>query len=172
MKRLALPLAALAATACGDLDVFDVPVDGVLTIPGDPLGAQLPIVDEVPFQGLTNRSFREAFAKEGVSIDDVESIRLTSLRISVQQPEGAPLDFMQAITFSIEAEGRERRQIAHLDPVPRGVDVIELETDSVNLKPWIQADGMEVRAIVKGTLPLDETRLRARANFEVDAGVL
>jgi len=161
---------ALALAGCGELDRFDIPIEGTLAVVGSPVeGVALP--EDLPFAGMESPDFRKAFADNGASIDDVESVKLSSLRISVQ-PEGANLDFLDGIEFFIEAAGQQRRRIAALDPVPDGVDRISLEVTGAELKPWITADDLTITAKARGVLPTEDVTLRAKAIFEVDAGLL
>ncbi|WP_373046781.1 hypothetical protein [Vulgatibacter sp.] len=162
---------ALALPACDSLDTFEVPVEGTAQIPGSPLGS-VPI-DNLPLEipGLNNFSFEKSFKDNGISADDVESVKLTSLVFGVTEPEGGTIDFLQKIEVFAEADGVEKRKIAEKSSIPDGATSVSLDVMDVEFKPYAVAKNLAITTIVSGRPPTHDTAVRARAVFEVNAAV-
>jgi hypothetical protein len=167
---LALAL-AVALPACDSLDTFDVETSGTTTIAGSPLGVS-PLFPELELPGLTDFRFTEskAWKDNDLSADDVESVKLRSVKLNVLSPERGSLDFMDEITIAIEAPGLERKTIARKS-VPDGVAEVSLDVPDVELKRYATSNEMEIVTTVTGKQPQETTTLRARAVFEVNAAI-
>lgn len=165
--------AALALSACDSLDTFDVPTEGTTTIAGNPIGG-LPYVGEaLELGGLTDFRFTEskAWKDNDLEPDDVESVKLKSLKLKAVSPEMATLDFLDEITVFIEAPGLEKKKIAEKIPVPDGVTEFALDVPNMELKRYATSDEMGITTVVAGRQPGQTTVVHARAVFEVNAAV-
>lgn len=168
MRPFARTLAAVflvALAGCGPLR-FDVEVEADTTIEsGGLLGGLL----STPFAGFASFDITSSqeFRNQGVSRDQVESVRLTALELSVREPAGATFDFLDGIEFFVEAEGLERRRVASLSPVARGQTALVLELDDVELAPYVAAPSLSLTARAQGRPPAQDTKVHARAVFEV-----
>ncbi|NUP06755.1 MAG: hypothetical protein HOW73_11935 [Polyangiaceae bacterium] len=165
----ALPLALLALPfACDELDNFDVPVSGAAVIPEATLLDEL--IGLVPFDGFDDITFEQSFANQGVSPDQVDSVKVASFTIVVESPEGQTLDFVDEVAFFASAPGLDDVRIASAS-IPDGVTSVELTVDDVELEAYATASSMTVRAEVEGHRPDVETKLRADVVFDVDVTI-
>jgi hypothetical protein len=157
---------------CSDVDNFTVEVSSRTMVPAASVLEQL--LGGLDFAGFDSIMFDETqeFQNENVSKDQVESVRLVALRLSISSPPDEGFDFLESIRFFVEAEGLPRVQIAELDPVPRGLRELEIEVDSsVELRPYVVAPSMTLTTEVEGQRPVNATTVDANAAFDVDASV-
>lgn len=168
--RRALFLAAASFPfGCDDLDNFDVPVSGAAIIPPATLLDEL--VGLVPFDGFDEISFEREFANQGVTPDQVDSVRVSTFTLVIESPSDADFDFLDGISFFASAKGLPEVRIASADSIPAGARSIELTIDDVELKAYATASSMVVRGEVEGKRPDVETRVRADVVFDVDVTI-
>lgn len=175
MRRLwhSLVLAGLVLCAtCSDVDNVVVEADGRAQIPEG--GVLEELLGDLDFAGFDDIDITQAqeFENQGYTEDQIDSVRLETVTLTVSTPAGGNFDFLDSIAFFVEAEGEERVEIARLDPVPMGESVVELEVDgSVELRPYVVADAMTVTTEASGTRPEDDTTVDAHLSFDVDVNV-
>jgi hypothetical protein len=173
MSRFPVAIMVLCSLlTCSDVDNFTVEVSSQTMVPSATVLEQL--LGEIDFAGFDNIMFDDTqeFQNEGVSKDQVDSVRLVSLRLTISDPPDDQFDFLDSIRFFVEAEGLPRVQIAELDPVPDGLGEIEIDVDSsVELQPYVVAPSMTLTTEVEGQRPANETTVDADAEFSVDANV-
>src|SRR5688572_19762368 len=129
VRRLpwAVALAALALGTCSSLDNIEVPVTGNATIP------RRSVIDELlgnlSFAGFDGFDISQSqqFENQGYSKDQVDSVRMLELTLTIRSPAGAKFDFMDSIRFYAEADGLPRVLVAELDVVPDGVSTLALD---------------------------------------------
>jgi hypothetical protein len=119
-RLLCVPLAALLAAGCG-LDEVDADVTAEETIPGVPVPEGLPL--SLSFGALTAVDVREELRENDAELDDIDSARLRSLRLTAL--DGASFDtFLEEVEFAVTAEGREPVPVARATgPFPPGTRV-------------------------------------------------
>lgn len=152
---------------CGT-PAFDVPVSSETTIKGAGLVGQL--VDAFgPFAGFTAMDLTDTreFKNQGIDRNQVESVRLKSLRLSATEPSGADFDFLSSLAFHVEADGLPKRRVASLSPIPRDAGVLELALDDVELAPYVAAPSMSLTTEASGNPPARDTKVKAEAVFRV-----
>lgn len=169
-SRLAALVALGAMATCDNIDNFEVAVGGKGTIPkGTLIDELLASLELAEFQSidLTNE-----LKNQGVTKDDVDSVRLLSFTIAIEGPPGATFDFLDSITFSIRTEGAPTRVLARLAAVPAGATELTLEVEpDVELKPYVVAPSMTITSEVKGKRPDQDTTVRADLTLDVDVTV-
>jgi hypothetical protein len=174
VRRLpwAVALAALALGTCSSLDNIEVPVTGNATIP------RRSVIDELlgnlSFAGFDGFDISQSqqFENQGYSKDQVDSVRMLELTLTIRSPAGAKFDFMDSIRFYAEADGLPRVLVAELDVVPDGVSTLALDVDSsVELQPYVVAPAMTLTTEADGVRPAEETMVEAEAIFDVDVNV-
>ncbi len=172
--------ALLAALACGalagcGLDTIEIEVEGGTTIAGQPFGTVLPLSTLGPLAGLADIDFTSSkeFENGGYDADDIDSVRLVKLTMEVTEPQppDGTFDFLESVTFFVEAEGEERKPIASKDPVEDGQRIVELDVQDVELKPYATAKAMTLTTEATGQAPRFDTTIRVKATFEVDVAV-
>lgn len=168
-RALRLAAAALLATGCGGLDTVDLTRSATATVPGYPVPAPLP-------EGAVRLGVaigRDALARDGISPDEVDSARVTALRLEVVA--GTSLEgWLDEISFHVEAPGLPRVEVARRGGVRAlapGTRALDLEPTGVDLKPYLDAPSAEIFATGEGTLPPERTTIRADATIRVDVDV-
>ncbi|MRG96726.1 hypothetical protein [Polyangium spumosum] len=169
LQNLLLAVAAAAVTSCDDLDNFEVDVAAKATIPaGTVLDELLGVLAFEEFQSI---NLTQELDNQGVTKDDVDSVRMISLALVIDGPSGANFDFLESLAFYAETEGQERVLVAELAPVPKGQTSIELVMSGAELKPYVVAPSMKLTTAAKGKRPPQETRVTAAAVLDVDVTV-
>jgi hypothetical protein len=170
LARRTLFLAVAAVPfGCDELDNFDVPVSGSAVVPPATLLDEL--LGLMPFDGFDEISFEQEFANQGVTEDQVDSVRVRTFALVVETPAEANLDFLEGISFFASAEGLPEIRIASAAAIPAGARSIELTVDDVELEAYATAASMVVRGEVQGKRPDVETRVRADVVFDVDVTI-
>lgn len=166
-------LAYLAVLAtCEGVDNISVPATGRSVIP------QRTVLDEllgnlafVGFEGFDISQSQE-FRNQGYSKEQVDSVRMESFTLTIESPATANFDFLQSIRFHASADGLPQVEIARLDAIPPGSNVLELEVDTtVELQPYVIAPSVTITTTATGTRPPEETTIEAVAMFDIDVNV-
>lgn len=165
--RKVLPAVALVtAVTCANLDNIDVDAGGKVTVPAGTIVDKL-LAGALDFTGFNKIDFSQDFANQGVTKDDVDSVHLKSLELTIES--GDNFDFIESISFSVGADGLDTVEIAHLDAVPKGTKKLVLDVStSAELKPYVVAPSMRIDGKVQGERPDQETTVSAAAVFDVD----
>lgn len=114
------------------------------------------------------------FKNQGVTKDDVESVKLKSLSVRVLGPDDVDLGFLDSLEFFARAGDQEVR-IARKDDIPRlGLrppnPVLVLDVENVDLQPYVTAPSMSIIVRGKGRVPAQDVRLQASVVLEVGLG--
>ncbi len=170
-RALALaPAALLALAGCGKLDQIDVVRSGSATVPGVPGGAPLPAGGIATFPISVGR---DALSAQGISPNDVDSAKLVGLRLEVTQ--GASLDqWLDSVSLYVEATGMPRVLVATKSGIRAlgpGTTKVDLDTQGVDLKPYVLAQTTTVTAEGTGNVPSVDTTVQATATVRVDVNV-
>ena len=169
MRVVGLALLGSFAT-CDSLDNFDVEQSGQSTVPAaTPLD---PLLEALPFDAFSNLDFSQDFANQGVTKDDVDSVRLVSMKLEITDPPGATFDFLDSIVFSMRASGEPPIEIARMDAVPAGATEILLDVrEDAELEPYVVAAELEIVSDVEGSLPPQKTTVKATVVLDVDVTI-
>jgi hypothetical protein len=111
-KLIALLLApaALAAAGCESIRTIEIPADKEINVPGAGIGVTNPLAPDevfpVDFGEVLSQELSQSFSTEGVDGDAVESMILTSMTATVQDPNEAgnqvrDLGFLTSMDFLI-----------------------------------------------------------------------
>lgn len=180
MRFLFMPRAArallpalffVASTGCAGLTHIDVDAGGQVTVPAGTVLDKL-LAGPLDFAGFDKIDFTQDFANQGVGKNDVDSVRLKSLTLLIASPSDGNFDFLQSISFSVQADGVAKADLAHLDAVPQGATQLTLDVSSTELKPYVVAPSMSIQGEAKGSRPDQETTVSASAVFDVDVNIL
>jgi hypothetical protein len=168
LRRIFSAAALLGLSACS-IEIHPS-VDGSATVP------QATIVDQIlqnlAFAGLDQIDLTNEFQNQGVTKDEVSSVVLSKMTISVTSPQGATLDFMKSLSFSASADGQPDVEIAHVDSIPAGTTTLDLDVDpGVELAPYVVAPSMTLTAHVTGSSPAQDTNLAAHVELAVAANL-
>ncbi|HLM73291.1 MAG TPA: hypothetical protein VK459_11385, partial [Polyangiaceae bacterium] len=105
-SRFAALVALGGLATCANIDNFEVDVSGKGTIAKGNLIDELLStfnLDELQSIDLTNE-----LKNQGVTKEDVDSVRLLRFTLSIEGPPGATFDFLDSLTFYIETDGVPR----------------------------------------------------------------
>lgn len=163
--------AALLVGACSSLDQFDVElvadgvIRGTLSSAGD--GFQR-------FPGGTEVS--QKIRNQGAGPGDVKSARLTAGTLSVTDPPGETLRYLESFEIFVEAPGLPRRRIAHQDAAfAARLPSHPLVLDDVELAPYITAESMMLTPKISfegASRPRTDVAIRAALTLHVDLTLL
>lgn len=153
---------------CADFLTFEVVTKANTTIEGSDLVLDLFTV-AFPDLATFDISASEEFKNQGVSKEDVESVKITEFTLEVTDPSDADLSFFDSVAFFVEAEGLERVRVAHYDQFEEGVSKVSLVLDDVELRDYAAAESMDITTDVSARSPADDTSLQARIVLDVQA---
>ena len=167
MHREWLLIAAVGAfltSAC----TFNVHVSAQATVQGSgvPLVGNLLPIDFPGFSGL-DLSQTEQFKNQGVSKNQVQSVKLTSAKLTITAPAGGTFDFLNDLEFDVGASNLPTKAIAGLSSIPQGATELTLTVDDVELAPYVTAASMNITTQAHGTPPQQDTTISAALNFAV-----
>lgn len=175
MQTRLRPGAALLATllalplACDGIDNIDVEVSGAATIPEATLVDTL--LGSLAIPGFEEIDFEQKFQNQGVTPDQVDSVKVRSFVLTIESPQEGNFDFLEGISFFARSPGEEEVRIASAEAIPAGARTVDLTLDDVELQAYATAASMTIRASVEGEKPEQATRLRADLVFDVDVTV-
>lgn len=102
------------------------------------------------------------------------SVSALSLRITDTAQSGGDVDnfdFLDSIqvfvSSSAPGSSLPRVLVAELDPIPTGLQVIDLDVTGVNIKPQIE-EGSIIEAAATGTVPADDVTFDGTLTLTVD----
>lgn len=162
---------AVVCLACSGIDNVEVEARGQTTVPMGTVVDQL--LGDLAFLGFEGFDISESqeFRNAGYDKSQIDSVRVTSFTLSIASPEDGNFDFLERLAFFAEAEGLPRVEIARLDPVPPGSNVLELELTGVDLREYAAAETMTITTEATGVRPDTETVVDARVVLDVDVNV-
>ncbi|CAN5419464.1 hypothetical protein BH11BAC2_BH11BAC2_08400 [soil metagenome] len=125
---------------------------------------------------LANTQFQSDLQQKlddnNASINDIESITLTSADLVMVNPGSQNFDIVDKAYGLMSASGLSETQVAFLDPVPDGVTEIAMSTGDANLKEYLKQSVVNFR--VTGTTNAPNTQadsIEARLTFKVKAKI-
>ena len=161
----------LAIMGCGGLDTFPIEVESQATIEGGTLLEQW--VGDLGFGGFLNMdiSSHESLANQGVRPEQIDSVRLTEMRLEILEPADQDFSFIESLEFFAEAPEVEMRKVAFGGPFEDGIRAVSLERTDLDLAPYATAEQMNITTEVTGRRPANQTTLKAVVRLEVDVNV-
>lgn len=168
LRRLAIAVALVTSITCDNIDNIDVDAGGKVQVPAATLVDTL-LAPALEFAGFDSIDFSQDFGNQGVTKDQVDSVKLRSLTLTIDSPADGNFDFIESISFTASASGEDTIEIAKLDVVPKGVKTLTLQIDAdAELKPYVVAPSMRIGGKVTGKRPSEATTVSAAAVFDVD----
>lgn len=163
--REGIGLVALLMGGCEVTDV-DIEQSGTAYIPRDhTAGAiEMPEMEDLDL-------VLAIIDNPGVGTEDITDAMMTSLRVEVLSPESADLSFADRVEVFAEAPGMETVRIAYQDEFPAGEQVVEFQTDDVDLRDYVASRSVTIRAEISGDAPDETVEVEAIANLNVGVTV-
>lgn len=175
-KRMVVVVAAVllgsSMLGCGALPIyFDVQSEGKTTIQKGTLLEQLSA--GFGFDGFSSFDIAETqeFKNNNTQKDLVKEAKVKTLTMKITGPDSQNFDFLEEISFFVEAPGQTKKRIA-TKTVPKGVKEFTLDLDNVDLTPFIKADSIKITTEAKGKRPNNDTTVQAIIVITIGAGVL
>lgn len=170
LRRFLAGMALAGMCTCAGIDNIDVPIDAKANIPKATLVDTL--LGLVKFTGFDSIDLSQELQNQGVTKDDVDSVKLTSFTLTIEAPPGQTFDFLDSLAFFAESKGLDKVQIASLNPVPKGKSKLTLDVNGdVDLKPYVVAPSMTVSSEVDGSRPDNDTTVAASVVLDVDVHI-
>lgn len=171
LRRAVIGVALMTSITCDNLDNFDLDAKGTVQVPPASLIETL-LAPALTFAGFDKLDFSQEFANQGVTKDQVDSVKLTQLTLTIDAPGNGNFDFLQSIAFSAAAPGLDAVEIARLDSIPKGAKTITLEVNpDAELVSYVVAPSMTISGKVQGQRPNEATTISAKAVFDIDVHV-
>lgn len=164
--------ACLALVACAPTS-FPTELKGETTVPAGPPGV-ITVLNAFPaissFAGLDFNQNQD-FKNQGITKDEVNSVRVHSVELLLQSPSEADFGFLDTLEFYAKAGDQEQR-FAHKQDISRlGLSapnpLLKMEVENAELQPFIAAPSMSIIVRGKGRMPEQEVRLRASVMLDV-----
>jgi hypothetical protein len=167
---------ALLLLAACSAPSFTTEVRGEAVVPGDPAPSS-PLLNSLPSIGsFTNLDFNQdqEFKNQGVSKDEVSSVKVDRLQLRVVSPPGQDLAFLDEVRFYAKAGDQEVliAGASGLAELGAGRQVLELGVRGVELQPFVTAPSMSILLRGRGRVPAQDVRLQAVVTFDVEVNVL
>jgi hypothetical protein len=129
----------LLVAGCGALD-FDVsqPIPQE-RIPGDPVAAAAGSLLASAFPSAFNFNIDLKAQQSAHDTGPIDSVHLKSLALAIDASSPTQnFDWLDEAHIFVEATGLQKREVAHIMPVPKGQKTISFTVDgSIDLKPYI-----------------------------------
>jgi hypothetical protein len=173
MKKGIILLTLIVFTAFGckklkELTTFDIKNTAQFTIPKTAL-INTPVLDTTP----VHSSSKFAFESHNTNANNVEEIKLKSLRLSIVDPPGQNFNFLKSIEIFISAPGLNEVRLAYLETIPQNVNAIDLITTGEKLDEYIKGESYSLRISAVTTLSLTENvQVQSDMVFSVRAKLL
>ena len=166
----------LCLAGCG-ANVFVTEVKGETTIQGDATGLAALLSVFPAIGSFTNIDFNQNqdFKNQGVSKDQVNSVKVDSIALKIQSPNDQTFEFLENLQFYArtgdqevliaEKTGINTLNLAAPNPV------LMMDVKGAELQPFVTAPSMSITVRGKGTQPTRDTRLEATIKLRVEVKV-
>lgn len=166
---------ALLLLAACSAPSFSTEVQGETVVPGDPSPLS-GVLNSIPAIGsFTSLDFNQdqEFKNQGVTKDEVSSVRVSRLRLRILSPAEQDFSFLDEVRFYAKA-GDQEVLIAEAVGVAQRQSGQELELGvrDVELQPYVTAPSMSILVRGRGRVPPQDVRLQAVVTLDVEVNVL
>ena len=124
--------------------------------------------DEFVTMDLTSS---EELQNQGVEPGDIAESALTLLELSVIEPEGGDLSFLESMAVSVSSPEVASVLVAAQDTFPEGVSTVAFDLEDVDLTPYIVSQALSLTTEVSASRPEEDTVVEARFVLDVTATV-
>ncbi len=165
-----LPFVIVQCNRLSEFTQFDLDYETTVEIPST-TGISLPFNVYTPPVETENES---EFAVNDTRKDLIEEITLTSLDLTITQPERGDFRFLRSIEIYLSADSLDEVLIAWKDEVPRDIGkTLNLETSSDDLEEYIKKDAFNLRVNTRTDEIIEsDHEILINAVFFVDARIL
>lgn len=163
---LFLALLVSSCNAIDDLLTFTISNEATITIQ-----SSSPI--NLPFEFITpnvTTNSSAAFENNDTRANLVKDVKLKSLKITIENPEGKTFTFLKSIHLYISIPNSEEIELAYQDNINSSSNVLDLICTDKRLDEYIKADSYKIRTQIttKETFTQD-IDVKAEIKFRVTA---
>ncbi len=159
---------------------FSIPYETTVPltdVPGSPTADSLiPLPQPVPYNlpafaiATSNES---VFKQNNTTADKIVSAKLGQLSMSINQPANGTFNFLNEVRVYMSGDKMSEVLVAQKVPVPKNVNVVEMDLQDVELKTLLQGDSIRIRiAAVFNALPPANSVLGLKSSFKLTANPL
>ena len=121
---------------------FEIDYSSTTTLPQN-LNINTP---EDVYPNAIEANFKKKVENEGSSMDKIESVELTDLKLKITSPIGKDFQFLSSVALYMNAEGLDEIKVAWKDDVPVTVgDALSLKTSSKDLTDYLVKEVVTLR---------------------------
>jgi len=156
--------------AIDNLLTFEFDTTNSVTIPST-VALDTPL--SVPTPDVSTSSIQE-FETNNVSTDNIESVTVKEMTLTITSPDGRTFSFLKSISIYIEAEGLDEQLVASKTDIDNTVGTsLELDTEDTNLAEFLKQDNFNLRTeVVTDELITSDTDIDINTTYEVKASLL
>ena len=156
-------------TACDAVPVrFDIDVDATTTVEkGSILDQRSSTFGFSNFTTFDVSSTQE-FQNNNTQKNQVVDAKIAKLTLTIVSPSGQNFDFLDKLSFYIEAPGLEKKLVATKD-FAKGLTTVDMDIIDLDLAPYIKADSFSFTTDVTGRRPDVETQIKASLKLNIGA---
>lgn len=182
MKKLIIGLAALTLAVAGcdkvkDLAEInqDIPYHEEVEVPfglggGQPLPTGIPV--SLPSYAFAT-NYQSYLNQYNTSSDKVIHAKLKSLSMRITTPPSQNFDFLDTVRVYVSANGLPEKLAAYKYPVPKSVQLVDMDIVDQNLKEYFLRDSMYVKITgYANALPAGGTKMDLAVKFNLKANPL
>ncbi|QRM88661.1 hypothetical protein FG167_05255 [Lacinutrix sp. WUR7] len=160
----------LNCSAIDELTKFDLDYQTSYSIPSSTL-IDLPFDIQTPDMATESES---TFENNDTRKDLIESIKLKTIKLTIDTPEDGNFNFLKEIHVYINAEGVEELEIANVfDLENTNSSTLQLQVTDQELKEFIKKDTFSLRVKTITDETINETHdITIDTKFRVDAKIL
>jgi len=172
-------LVAVAAALAGcEPATFYTDLEGQATVEGDPTPIS-DVLGALPAIGsFTNMDFdaNQDFRNQGVTKEQVGSVRVASLTLRIVDPSGQDFGFLDQIGFYAKVGDSEAKVADKADVAALGLrapnPTLALDVENVELQPFVTARAMSIVMRGSGRMPPQDTRIEVVVRLKVGVKLL
>ena len=177
MRCLLLCVTAAVLPGCHCHPAFHSEVTGQTSIPKSP--TLIPgVLDWFPtISTFSNIDFsqNQDFKNQGVSKDQVNSVKADSVRLQIVSPNNQDFSFLDNIQFFAKAADQEvkiaeKSSIGQLS-LPPPNPILVLDVTGAELKPYVTAPSMNIVISGRGKAPQNDTQIAITVGVQVEVNL-
>ena len=135
---------------------------------------QFPV--DTPFNVPTpdiNSQSSQTFESNNTAASMVNEITLEKMELSIVSPDDFTFSFLKSIEIYISADNEDQVMIASKENIPEDATVVDMDTQSQNLRPYLIQDtyDLDFEVVTREVFARDIT-LRADMEYQVKANPL
>lgn len=171
-RRWGPMLAATLMVACSGklLEISIEEQSEVVVDKGTPLEI---VIQDLGFGDFTDLDLtsKQAIENQGVEPGDISDVYFDHITLTVTDPSGGDLSFLDSLEFFVSADGLPTILVASRYDFPKGTQQVEMIIEDVDIVDYVVSESMDVTTEVSGSRPSADTTILAELGLRVGATV-